>query len=373
MRVRLKGINRVTKLLASGSRVTYYYAWKGGPRLEGEPGSPEFIASFNAAVAHRSRPRDDQFQSLIDKYVASPEFTKLAASTRKDYTWHIKVIEREFGDLPIKMLDRRVRPDFMAWRDRVAERSLRQADFGIAVLARIISWAYDRGLAPGNPVEKHGRLYRSTRSDKVWTDEQEAAFYEKAPAHLHLPLMLALWTGQRQADLLHLTWADYDGTYIRLKQRKTGARVEVPVGSALRAALDTTKAALQLDDAEARSLPILLNRSGAKWSQSGFSASWRKACTEAGVVGVTFHDLRGTAVTRLARAGCTVPEIASISGHSLKDVGDILDAHYLNRDSALAQAAIRKLEANAPNHAPNRDLNDNPEPENFREKQWWTH
>ena len=43
-------------------------------------------------------------------------------------------------------------------------------------------------------------------------------------------------------------------------------------------------------------------------------------------------------------AGCTVPEIASITGYSLKDVEAILDAHYLSRDSALAETAIRKLE-----------------------------
>ena len=59
---------------------------------------------------------------------------------------------------------------------------------------------------------------------------------------------------------------------------------------------------------------------------------------------LTFHDLRGTAVTRLAKAGCTVPEIATITGHSLKDVGTILDSHYLSRDHALGESAIRKLE-----------------------------
>jgi integrase len=58
---------------------------------------------------------------------------------------------------------------------------------------------------------------------------------------------------------------------------------------------------------------------------------------------VTFHDLRGTAVTRLAIAGCTEPEIATITGHSLGDVRSILDA-YLHRDKALAESAIRKLE-----------------------------
>ena len=65
----------------------------------------------------------------------------------------------------------------------------------------------------------------------------------------------------------------------------------------------------------------------------------------AGIVGVTFHDLRGTAVTRLALAGCTEAEIATITGHSLRSVRAIIDTHYLSRDPALAESAIRKLES----------------------------
>ena len=55
-------------------------------------------------------------------------------------------------------------------------------------------------------------------------------------------------------------------------------------------------------------------------------------------------DLRGTAVTRLAMVGCSEAEIATLTGHSLRDVHSILDAHYLNRDQSLAESAIRKLE-----------------------------
>lgn len=91
-------------------------------------------------------------------------------------------------------------------------------------------------------------------------------------------------------------------------------------------------------------MTILQTECGRPWTESGFRASWRKACEKAGVTGVTFHDLRGTAVTRLAIAGCTVAEIATIAGHSLRDVGAILDAHYLHRSPELAQSAIRKLE-----------------------------
>jgi len=49
-------------------------------------------------------------------------------------------------------------------------------------------------------------------------------------------------------------------------------------------------------------------------------------------------------VTRLAIAGCTEAKIPTITGHSLRDVRSILDAHYLHRDPTLAENAIRKLE-----------------------------
>ncbi len=83
---------------------------------------------------------------------------------------------------------------------------------------------------------------------------------------------------------------------------------------------------------------------GKEWTPDGFRVSWNKAFKKAGVQGMTFNDLRGTAVTRLAIAGATEAEIATITGHSLRDVRSILDAHYLNRDPALGESAIFKLE-----------------------------
>jgi integrase len=224
----------------------------------------------------------------------------------------------------------------MAWRDRVASNSgRRQADYAWSVLARVLSWARDRGLITDNPCSRGGRLYRGSRAEKIWTAADEAAFFKRAPTHLHLPLLLALWTGQRQGDLLRLPWSAYDGTHVRLRQGKTGTRVVIRVGAPLKLALDATTK---------RSPLILTNSDGKPWTSDGFRASWSKACKTAGVIGVTFHDLRGTAVTRLALAECTEAEIATITGHSLRSVRAILDTHYLARDPALGENAILKLE-----------------------------
>lgn len=350
MRVRLKGLNSVSKRLADGRRVTYWYAWKGGPRLPGKPGEPAFVAAYNAAVAQKVAPPAGSLLSVLLAYQASQEFLGLAARTRADYVRQIRIIETAFGDFPLAALtDRRTRGEFLAWRDKLALRSRRQADYAWVVLARVLSWALNRGLVPANPCEKGGRIYRGSRAERVWSPDDEAAFLASAPAHLHLPLLLALWTGQRQGDLLRLPWSAYDGARVRLQQSKTGARVSIPIGAPLKAALDVA--------AKAKKSPVILtNAEGKPWTADGFRSSWRKACAAAGVTGVTFNDLRGTAVTRLALAGCTEAEIATLTGHALRDVRSILDAHYLNRDPALAEAAIQKLEARTkiPNRAPNR-------------------
>ena len=336
MRVELRGLHWTLAKLADGRKVRYWYAWRGGPRLKGEPGTPEFMAAYNAAVAARVAPPEGRLLSLIAVYQKTQDFLRLRNRTRADYVKQIMKIEQRFGDMPLKALsDPRTRGILLDWRDELAVASKRQADYVWVVLSKILSVAKDRGRITVNPCERGGRVYHGTRVDLVWSEDDEAAFLKTASPHLHLPLVMALWTGQRQGDLLRLPWSAYDGESIRLKQSKTGERVLVLVGAPLKAMLDATPR---------RSPIILVNLNGRPWTPDGFRASFFKARDAAGLKGLTFNDLRGTAVTRLALVGCTEAQIASVTGHSLSDVKSILDAHYLHRDPELARAAIHKLE-----------------------------
>src|SRR5512132_4076071 len=105
MRVRLKGINSYKAKLADGTTQTYWYAWKGGPRLQREPGTPEFIASYNEAVALRMKPPSGSLFALLQAYQAREDFRQLAPRTQDDYKRiSQKEIEPAFADFPLSGL-----------------------------------------------------------------------------------------------------------------------------------------------------------------------------------------------------------------------------------------------------------------------------
>jgi integrase len=153
---------------------------------------------------------------------------------------------------------------------------------------------------------------------------------------VRLLMKLAVETGQRQGDIRKLAWSAYDGEVIKVRQRKTGAYVPVPVSDELKAVLA----------AAPRLSPVIaVNSDGKPWTESGLQSAWRMATLKSGVKDRTFHDLRGTAVVALARAGCTEAEIYSITGHKPSDIQAILTAHYLPRDREVGAHAIAKLNA----------------------------
>jgi integrase len=327
----LPGLAVATKRLADGSRRKYFYAWRGGPQLPGQPGNPDFLIAYAAAHEARKKPAPGAMLSLIAAFKASSEFTKKAPRTKKDYLRFLKMIEDEFGDMPLSLLEKpKARGLFKTWRDGMAHHP-RTADYAWGMLARVLSVAKDRGTITTNVCERGGRLYSVDRAEITWQAEHIGAFGAVASPELRFALIVALWTAQRQGDLIRLTWSQYDGVHIRLKQSKTAARVVIPVGSVLKGALDAQR---RTDG------PILRNSRGKAWTGDGFRTSWGKATDKAGIEGLRFHDLRGTAVTRLSLAGCNNQQIAAITGHSEKEVDRIISAYRGGRIELAEQAMV---------------------------------
>ena len=335
MQVRLRGIHRVKRRLANGTESLHYYHRATKQRLDGIPGSPEFLASYAAACKTQTDYLGDTFAKLIKKFEDSSDFRGTAKSTQYQYRQKFSVIDRQWGSCPTSALsDREFRRDVLAWRDRIALKTPRQADHLVAAMARVLAFGVDRGEITVNMLAHFSRAYHSDRAEQIWTQKDIAAFKKVADPALTLAMDLALHTGQRQGDLLCLRWTDYNGRVLSLKQSKTGVRVTVPCTTALKTALDSLPR---------RADTILHSPTGLAWDARNFRQRWAKTTKKAKLKDLHFHDLRGTAITLLAEAGSTVPEIASITGHRLESVSRILET-YLARTSKLSDSAIEKLE-----------------------------
>jgi integrase len=335
VRVSLKGINTVRRYRKDGSFALYRYHRSTGRQLIGEPGSPEFIDSFAAAERSMRERAKGTISDLIRRFQNSPDFTEMAESTRKEYVRKFKAIERTWGGAPLSAFDEKeFRKDALDWRDEIAKRARREADNLLSALARAGSWAFDRGEINRNVLDDFPRVYSSDRTDKLWLPEHVQAFQRIASPEMKIALMLGLHTGQRQGDLRALTWSAYDGERITLRQSKGKKVVSIKCTNALKT---------MLDGMEKKGLVIMTTPSGRPWTKRYFNDHWYETSVAAGIADLHFHDLRGTAITMLAEAGCSPLEIAAITGHTFKHVTHVLET-YLSRTRRLADAAIIKLE-----------------------------
>jgi hypothetical protein len=151
----------------------YYYAWRSGPKLRGEPGSPEFINSYNDAIASQKRPVSGTL--LTDHGIS--KLGRILEEVRRDAARvkaYLRLIEDKFGDMPIEALsDPRVRGEFKAWRDKMADKP-RKADYAPSTLAQLLSFAKDRGRISVNPCKRGGRLYEADRTEQIWSEDDIA-------------------------------------------------------------------------------------------------------------------------------------------------------------------------------------------------------
>jgi integrase len=342
----------VRKKLASGKVETYHYAYRGGPRILDKfngkplvPGTKAFKARLTelsgAITAETLVSKGPTIHSLIIQFKGDKVwYGSLATKTKVDYDFMLSKIDDKFGELSLKGVDEiGARSQFLGWRNSMAA-TPRRADMCWTMLKRLFHYALDLELIRANPCTKGGKLHANDRSDKVWLQPQLDAIRPHVSNQVWDAIELAIWTGQRKGDLLRLRWEDLDLDVITIEQSKSkrrgkpGVKVAIPVMATIKSILDRLPRTSEI---------ILTNTRGKPWTVDGFDTVFLRAKALAAIADLHFHDLRGTTVLRLAESGCTVPEIAAITGHSIGSVQTIMDK-YLPKTLALAKTAMAKVE-----------------------------
>ena len=110
-------------------------------------------------------------------------------------------------------------------------------------------------------------------------------------------------TGKREMVSIGLQWSEVNlkKRTAHLPETKNGNARTVPLSSRAVAVLEA--------------LPRNLDGRVFGVTYEGIHQSYVRACRRAGIKGLTFHDLRHEAITRLAEQGLTIMELQAISGH----------------------------------------------------------
>lgn len=326
---------------------------------------------------------------LADLWYKSPEFRRLGERTRSDYTNKLELFlaspcdpddednPATMGDVPVRALGRANLKGY--WRLQYDERGHAMANGIIAAVRAMLTHGTDLEWIELNPAFKLKLPVVDARV-AFWSPAKVEAFVRTADTMHRKPdersapkpnepliglqsvadaVIIALHSGQRQGDVLEMPPRIFEQQRVALSQFKTSALVDAPMTPQLQARVAAIKERWKAKGIVALEALVIDERTGRRWTADAFRKAFREVRAETvkrypdlceterfqpGIDLLRFQDLRDTAITRLATAGCTLPEIAAISGHTPEHITSVIK-HYLALNNQLADAAIAKLTA----------------------------
>lgn len=300
--------------------VYFYFRRRGYPRirLPGYPGSKEFMAAYQKALATEreqvgaSRTLPRSMKALAIAWRASSQFKGLTAASQKTYNRLIEnFLERHGHKAAATAEPRHILAILESMSDTPA-----QANALRNVLRQMFQYAFEHGWRQDNPVKDIKKLKYRKNPFPTWSEEDIRIFENFWPigSRARLALALFLYTGQRRSDVIRMGPKHVSGGGIDVVQLKTGKHLHIPMHPDLKEILEKHSVT-----AEA----FLMTQQGRPFASGNAFYNWFKECAIKAGIQATLgpHGLRKAAARRLAEAGCTTHQIAAITGHqSLAEV-----------------------------------------------------
>ena len=257
--------------------------------------------------------------------------------TQKGYHYDTRIILR-WADKKVGTLEGLRPADIEEFLAQYDDRPTQRYSLG-RTLRLILQQAVKAGWIAGNPAT-HVLIKQPKTTVRLWTAEDVVRLARAADLAGQPGLAAMIHTqweiGQRLTDLIRLRHGcDYDTAMgeFHFIQSKTGMPVAIPVSRSLRRRIAACR----------RKGSDFIFCDGATDDPFGDVARLWRAYDKVRPDGerLVLRALRHSCVVELARAGCAIPEIVAVSGHSLASAHSILQT-YLPRDSRVAANAQRR-------------------------------
>jgi integrase len=247
--------------------------------------------------------------------------------TKRDYARYLDIISQAWGKLNVASC----RPKHVIHlRDKWADTPTK-ANMLVAVLRLLIEWGIALEYSESNPCTHVRRLETNPEGARPWPSWAFKLIDETGREDIKRAVLLARYTGQRQADVLRMNHKDIEDGGILVTQQKTGKELWVPLHPALKDALEGLEQLAVCGEPEGRAV----HPRAIPWRVMEYTPAGR--IREEGFV---FHGLRASACEKLREAGCGDREIEAITGMS----PDMVTRYSRFADQKrLAKAAAEKL------------------------------
>jgi len=218
-------------------------------------------------------------------------------------------------------------------------------------LARaMLNQAVDDGLLKANPCRVKGAGKENAPERPVAMPEQVARIAENMTDRYRLMVLLAAYCSLRFGELAGLRRSRIDILHrtIRIEQSaielRDGSTVfgEPKTAAGRRVVAFPAELVPMIEDHLAEHVQaapdslVFTSRDGLPLRRTKFRPYWADGCDRAGIVGLHFHDLRGSGATWAPTAGATVRELMSRLGHATPAVALRYQHATLERDRAIA-------------------------------------
>ena len=338
--VGLDGVNVVTKTLASGKRVTYYYAWrgKGAPRLD----TNDLAGSYARAM---EKAPDRSFSGAIDDFQKSLENRSRSDLWRREMEAFHEIIRASFGTAEPRFFCKpEMRSRVKRFRDKHAARSAKQADKMVGELIAICNWLVDEGRITPHAIGGISKVYKPPDRSDILIEPGERAAWVRSASEFAAPFIdFAPECGLDLSDLANLQWKmiNFQTGVISARRGKTAIKARPVL---------TMRAREILGSLERKGAHVFTSSKNQPWRVEGIKSAIQRAKAKAIEVAPTlrekhFKDFRGTACTNYHTLGYSHADIAVFLGWSEKQVeGRLRD--YLSRDVAAGAAVLRLADQN---------------------------
>lgn len=273
--------------------------------------------------------------AAIVGYYGHESFTTLAPASRATRRQSLEAFRRDYGDVPIGALRKTHIERILSSKKTAGQRNL------INALKALMRFAVTTGLIEHDPAASLTAPKVKAGSIHSW-NEHEIAQYRAVHAigtTARLALELALNTAARRSDLIVIGPQHIRDGLLVYTQQKTHADVAMPVHRDLLDVLAQTQFSVVPLSAER---PFLLASTGKTFSPNTFGNKFREWVRDAGLSAeCSVHGLRKAQARRLAEAGCSAHQIASVTGHkTLSEVQRYADAADRGRMAREAMASV---------------------------------